>query len=245
MVAYLHHQRRVVIPKLHRTKYISQDDDVPEEASETAVRTNKVPAVPPQVLGTVCDGFSDTAPKLNAEVGNPKANTGQREPPPTYVKATLSLSEEDLDYQNHQRSVEKNLGSALNGQTYADTEFKLSTPSMVGAKSLVVKDIELAPKDQRHMQAQPQNGNSNKSEQNVQLLNYCLDVTMPKFPLKVGWAFASHGIEVILKDPDPEILYSIYQIGQAVMISTSVNEKGSKYDPDDDSNTEFQEDEQY
>eukprot|EP00536_Pseudo-nitzschia_multiseries_P007657 jgi/Psemu1/18428/gm1.18428_g len=104
-------------------KYISQDDDVPEEASETAARKNKVPAVPIQVLGTVPDEFSDTAPTPNAEVGNPKANNKQRKPPPTYPKVTPSLSEEDLDSQNHQRSMENNLGLALNGQTYANMEF--------------------------------------------------------------------------------------------------------------------------
>eukprot|EP00536_Pseudo-nitzschia_multiseries_P005590 jgi/Psemu1/12938/gm1.12938_g len=59
---------------------------------------------------------------------------------------------------------------------------------MVGAKSLVIKDIELAPKDQRH------------------------------FPLKDGQGLTSHDIlEVMLKDPDPEILYPIYKIIQAVM----------------------------
>eukprot|EP00536_Pseudo-nitzschia_multiseries_P001480 jgi/Psemu1/3417/gm1.3417_g len=63
-----------------------------------------------------------------------------------------------------------------------------------------------------HMQAPSQNGNNNKTEQNVQLLNYSLDVTLPKFPMKVGQGFAFHDIEVMLEDPDPEILYPIYQI---------------------------------
>eukprot|EP00536_Pseudo-nitzschia_multiseries_P000509 jgi/Psemu1/1129/gm1.1129_g len=84
-------------------------------------------------------------------------------------------------------------------------------------ESLVVKDIELAPKDWRHTQAKSQNGSNNKSEQNVQSFNCSLGVAMPKFPLIVGWGFPLHDIEVMLKDPDPEILYSIYKIGQAVM----------------------------
>eukprot|EP00536_Pseudo-nitzschia_multiseries_P005059 jgi/Psemu1/11631/gm1.11631_g len=59
------HQRRVA------PEYISQDDDVPEEASKTAARTNEVPAVLNQeVLGSVSDEFSDATQKLNAEVGN-------------------------------------------------------------------------------------------------------------------------------------------------------------------------------
>eukprot|EP00536_Pseudo-nitzschia_multiseries_P009489 jgi/Psemu1/23318/gm1.23318_g len=80
-------------PSKGTPKYISQDD-VPEDATETAAKTNKVPAVPTQVLGTVSDEFSDTVPKSNAEAGNPKANTQQRKPPPIYSKAIPSLSEE-------------------------------------------------------------------------------------------------------------------------------------------------------
>eukprot|EP00536_Pseudo-nitzschia_multiseries_P009925 jgi/Psemu1/24557/gm1.24557_g len=112
MVAYHHHQSRVLFqtPSKGAPKYISQDNDVPEEASNS-------------VLGTVSDEFSDTVPKPNAEAGNPKANAKQRKPPPTYPKGIPSLSEEDLNYRNHWRSVEKNLGSALNGQMYANTEF--------------------------------------------------------------------------------------------------------------------------
>eukprot|EP00536_Pseudo-nitzschia_multiseries_P011830 jgi/Psemu1/30212/gm1.30212_g len=109
--------------KLGPPKYISQDNDVPEEAFETAARTNKVPAVHSQILGTVSDEFSDTAPKPNAVVVNPSANTQQRKPPPIYPRTISSLSEEDLNYRKHWRSVEKNFGLALNGQTYANTEF--------------------------------------------------------------------------------------------------------------------------
>eukprot|EP00536_Pseudo-nitzschia_multiseries_P012563 jgi/Psemu1/32450/gm1.32450_g len=88
------------------------------------------------------------------------------------------------------------------------------------------------------------NDNNNESEQNVQLLNYSLDATVSKFPLKVGRGFALLDTEVMLKDPDMEILYPIYQIGQAVI--TSVIEKGSKYDPDSNGDTEVQEeDKQY
>eukprot|EP00536_Pseudo-nitzschia_multiseries_P007101 jgi/Psemu1/16978/gm1.16978_g len=75
-----------------------------------------------------------------------------------------------------------------------------NTAKMVGAKSSVVKDIELAPKDWRHTKAQ------------YQSLNYSLDVTVPKSPLKVGRGFALHDIEVMLKESDPEILYPFYQI---------------------------------
>eukprot|EP00536_Pseudo-nitzschia_multiseries_P010527 jgi/Psemu1/26208/gm1.26208_g len=57
------------------------------------------------------------------QVGSPKANPKQRKHPQIYPKAIPSLSEEDLDYQQHRRSVEKSLGLALNGQTYANTEF--------------------------------------------------------------------------------------------------------------------------
>eukprot|EP00536_Pseudo-nitzschia_multiseries_P005089 jgi/Psemu1/11719/gm1.11719_g len=92
-----------------------------------------------------------------------------------------------------------------------------NTATTVGEKSSVVKDIDLAPKDWRHTQAQFQSGNNNKSEQNVQLLNYSLDVALFKFPLKVGRGFTSHDIEVMMKDPDPEILFPLYQIGQAVV----------------------------
>eukprot|EP00536_Pseudo-nitzschia_multiseries_P015323 jgi/Psemu1/41999/gm1.41999_g len=87
-------------PSKGTPEYISQDNDVPEGASKTAARTNKVPAVP--------------MPKPNAVVGNPKANIQQRKSPPIYPKAKPSLSEEDLDYRQHWRSVEKNLGLALN-----------------------------------------------------------------------------------------------------------------------------------
>eukprot|EP00536_Pseudo-nitzschia_multiseries_P009020 jgi/Psemu1/22160/gm1.22160_g len=74
-------------PSTGAPKYISQDNDVPEKVSKIAARTNKVPVVPTQVLGTVSDEFSDTAPKPDAEV--------------------------NFDYQNHWRSAKKNLGSAL------------------------------------------------------------------------------------------------------------------------------------
>eukprot|EP00536_Pseudo-nitzschia_multiseries_P002515 jgi/Psemu1/5719/gm1.5719_g len=119
-----------------------------DEASKTATRTKGVPAVLIQVE-TVSDGASKTATTTNIECGveavpqgaatkvpaaHPKANPSQRKPPPaglvhspslsrTNTKAVASLSEEDLDYQKHRRSVEKNLGSALNGQTYANRKF--------------------------------------------------------------------------------------------------------------------------
>eukprot|EP00536_Pseudo-nitzschia_multiseries_P004680 jgi/Psemu1/10533/gm1.10533_g len=125
-------------PSNSAPKYITQEDNVPEESSETAARTNKVPAVLTQV-GTVSDAFSDTVTTMNAEVGvqsvppvvaamvvpaaNPKENDKQRKAQSTYAKAVPSLSEEDLDYPNHWRSVEENLGLALNGQMYANTEF--------------------------------------------------------------------------------------------------------------------------
>eukprot|EP00536_Pseudo-nitzschia_multiseries_P001891 jgi/Psemu1/4347/gm1.4347_g len=54
-------------PSKGSPKYSSKDNDVPEEASKTAARTNKVPAVPNQVLGTFSDEFSGTVPKPNAE----------------------------------------------------------------------------------------------------------------------------------------------------------------------------------
>eukprot|EP00536_Pseudo-nitzschia_multiseries_P000555 jgi/Psemu1/1246/gm1.1246_g len=57
----------------------------------------------------------------------------------------------------------------------------------------------------------------NKWEESVQSLNYSLDVTLPKFPLTIGRGFALHDIKVMLKDPDPEILHHIYQIGQKVV----------------------------
>eukprot|EP00536_Pseudo-nitzschia_multiseries_P011757 jgi/Psemu1/29854/gm1.29854_g len=68
------------------------------------------------------------------------------------------------------------------------------TAKTVGAKSLVVKGLHLVPKDRM-----------NELEQSVQLLNYILDVTVPKSHLRVGRGFASHDIKVMLKDPDPEI----------------------------------------
>eukprot|EP00536_Pseudo-nitzschia_multiseries_P005549 jgi/Psemu1/12816/gm1.12816_g len=130
--------RKSPIPSKGAPKCITQEDDVPEEPLETASRTNIVPPVLTQV-GTVSDEFSDTGTTTNTKVGvqavppvvtamvvstaKPKASTKQRGPPPTYTKAVASLSEEDLDYQKHQRSLEKNLGLALNGQAHANTEF--------------------------------------------------------------------------------------------------------------------------
>eukprot|EP00536_Pseudo-nitzschia_multiseries_P002089 jgi/Psemu1/4889/gm1.4889_g len=64
----------------------------------------------------------------------------------------------------------------------------------------------------------------NKSEESVQSLNYSLDVTVSKFPLKVGCDFALHDIKVVLKDPDPEILYPIYQISQKVIYVGDLNQ---------------------
>eukprot|EP00536_Pseudo-nitzschia_multiseries_P005884 jgi/Psemu1/13915/gm1.13915_g len=100
-------------PSQGSPKYITQEDDhVSDKSSQKATRTNvevgapaaattnKVPAVcTPEVLGSISDDISNAVQKANAEV------------------------EEDLDYRKHRRSVEKNLGSALNGQTYANKEF--------------------------------------------------------------------------------------------------------------------------
>eukprot|EP00536_Pseudo-nitzschia_multiseries_P009418 jgi/Psemu1/23130/gm1.23130_g len=92
------------------------------------------------------------------------------------------------------------------------------------AKSLLVRHLEFSPKDQTHsMHAQSQNGNNNQSEQSVQLLNYSLDVTAPKFSFRVGLDFALHDIKVMLKDPDPSILYPIYGMGQKVVYIGDIN----------------------
>eukprot|EP00536_Pseudo-nitzschia_multiseries_P001761 jgi/Psemu1/4006/gm1.4006_g len=114
-------------PSKGAPKYFTQEDGISEEASNTVARTNKVPAVLTQI-GTANTevGVQAVPPVVAARVvpaANPKANTDQRKPPPTYTKVVVSLLEEDLDYRKHQRSVEKNLGSALNGQTYVNAEF--------------------------------------------------------------------------------------------------------------------------
>eukprot|EP00536_Pseudo-nitzschia_multiseries_P002837 jgi/Psemu1/6393/gm1.6393_g len=94
---------------------------------------------------------------------------------------------------------------------------KVTTSKELGERNNL-NESGILPKRWRHTQAQFPNGSNNESEQNVQSLNYSLDITVPKFPLKVGWDFALHDIlEVMLKDPDLEILYPIYQIGQAVV----------------------------
>eukprot|EP00536_Pseudo-nitzschia_multiseries_P004442 jgi/Psemu1/9970/gm1.9970_g len=84
---------------------------------------------------------------------------------------------------------------------------KVEPTTLKGTKSSLVRDLEFAPKDGTHsMHTQSQNGNNNELEQNVQLLNYSLDVTVPKSPLRVGQGFVLHDIKVMLKNPDPEIL---------------------------------------
>eukprot|EP00536_Pseudo-nitzschia_multiseries_P007546 jgi/Psemu1/18190/gm1.18190_g len=63
------------------------------------------------------------------------------------------------------------------------------------------------------------NGNNNKWKQNVEPLIYILDVTVPKFPLIGGQGYgATHNVKVMFKDPDPEIVYPTYQIGEAVYV---------------------------
>eukprot|EP00536_Pseudo-nitzschia_multiseries_P010754 jgi/Psemu1/26852/gm1.26852_g len=67
------------------TQVLGTDDD-PEEASQTEARTNEVLAAPTQVLRTVSDEYSKTATRMNAEAGNSKANIQQRKTPPIYPK---------------------------------------------------------------------------------------------------------------------------------------------------------------
>eukprot|EP00536_Pseudo-nitzschia_multiseries_P016268 jgi/Psemu1/45540/gm1.45540_g len=103
---------------------VSSGVDDFEEVSQTAITTNGELGVQPVPQGA----------GTKAHAANPKANPTPRKHPfaasvsspdlsHTNTKAAASLSEEDLDYQQHRKSVEKNLGLALNGQTYANMEF--------------------------------------------------------------------------------------------------------------------------
>eukprot|EP00536_Pseudo-nitzschia_multiseries_P007927 jgi/Psemu1/19072/gm1.19072_g len=88
------------------------------------------------------------------------------------------------------------------------------------AKPAISKELVLT---HTSAQAQSQNGNNNELEQSVQLLNSTLNVTVPKFPLKGRRGFSVHDIEVMLKDPDPEIVYPIYQFSQKVVYVGDIN----------------------
>eukprot|EP00536_Pseudo-nitzschia_multiseries_P008852 jgi/Psemu1/21655/gm1.21655_g len=89
---------------------------------------------------------------------------------------------------------------------------KCNIQPMVGGKPSLVRNMQLAPKNWTQTQPLSKNGNSNKSKQNVELLNYILDVNVPKSPLIGGRGYAMHYVEVMFKDPDPEILYPTYKL---------------------------------
>eukprot|EP00536_Pseudo-nitzschia_multiseries_P019454 jgi/Psemu1/60791/gm1.60791_g len=130
--------------------FITQDN-VSEEAFQKVAKTNGEPGVLTQVddseeasqTATTTNGELGVQPvpqrgATKDPAAHPKANPRQRKhlpaalvsspdlsqtsPSSTNTKMVASLSEEDLDYQQHRRSTEKNLGSALNGQAYANTE---------------------------------------------------------------------------------------------------------------------------
>eukprot|EP00536_Pseudo-nitzschia_multiseries_P011755 jgi/Psemu1/29850/gm1.29850_g len=81
-------------PSKGAPKYITQETDVPEEASETAAGTYKLSAVLTPV-GTVSAGVQAVPRRATMEVpaANPKANLDQRKPPPTYTKVPYANTE--------------------------------------------------------------------------------------------------------------------------------------------------------
>eukprot|EP00536_Pseudo-nitzschia_multiseries_P008324 jgi/Psemu1/20182/gm1.20182_g len=72
-----------------------------------------------------------------------------------------------------------------------------------------------------------ESGNNAKqwSKQNVESLNYILDLTVPKFPSRGQRGYAMHNIKVVFKAPDLEIPYPTYQIGEAVYLGDKSNNR--------------------
>eukprot|EP00536_Pseudo-nitzschia_multiseries_P002874 jgi/Psemu1/6566/gm1.6566_g len=57
---------------------------------------------------------------------------------------------------------------------------------------------------------------TNDWEEKVPRWKHTMNVALPKFPLRVGQPLESTDISVVLKEPDPEILYPIHQINEQV-----------------------------
>eukprot|EP00536_Pseudo-nitzschia_multiseries_P003429 jgi/Psemu1/7763/gm1.7763_g len=122
-------------------------------------------------------------------------NSGGKKPPANNSNESVSNSD-NVTKTNH----DKGNNPAGNNSKQSENGAKTG-----GANPLLVKKIEMAKKD----------GTRNDWEEKVSP-NYSLNVNLPKFPLTVGRGFASHDIKVVLKEPDPEILYPIYRINQQV-----------------------------